>query len=234
MSAPGSSFASERGFAVAAAITLGFVAGFVDTCGFVALFGLFTAHVTGNFVLIGATVAGSGSGVVAKLAAFPMFIVAVAAATVFTRSRVRNKRDAMRPLLLAQLVLLIAFAAAGLELAPFHAADALPTIAAGMLGVASMGVQNAASRLVFASLAPTTVMTGNVTQLVIDLVDLATGAGEAQTRERVQRMAPPVIAFTAGALSGGLLYAATGFACLLLPILLLAVIAGLRPAPAHA
>jgi uncharacterized membrane protein YoaK (UPF0700 family) len=33
---------------------LSFVAAFVDTCGFVALFSLFTAHVTGNFVLIGA------------------------------------------------------------------------------------------------------------------------------------------------------------------------------------
>jgi hypothetical protein len=35
-------------------VSLGFLAGDVDTLGFIALFGLFTAHVTGNFILIGA------------------------------------------------------------------------------------------------------------------------------------------------------------------------------------
>ena len=41
---------------------LAFTAGFVDTVGFIALFGLFTAHVTGNFVLIGAALVDSHEG----------------------------------------------------------------------------------------------------------------------------------------------------------------------------
>ena len=59
------------------ATLMAFAAGFVDTCGFVALFGLFTAHVTGNFVLIGATLASPRPGILAKLLAFPAFISAV-------------------------------------------------------------------------------------------------------------------------------------------------------------
>ena len=60
---------------------LSFLAAYVDTLGFIALFGLFTAHVTGNFILIGAAMADSSQmSILLKFLAFPAFIAGVAAA----------------------------------------------------------------------------------------------------------------------------------------------------------
>ena len=53
---------------------LGFNAGYVDTAGFLALGGLFTAHVTGNFVTLGASLVHHGSdGALSKLSPQPVF-----------------------------------------------------------------------------------------------------------------------------------------------------------------
>lgn len=50
-------------------------AGYVDTAGFLALQGLFTAHVAGNFVTLGASIALGTSGAVAKVSAQPVFCI---------------------------------------------------------------------------------------------------------------------------------------------------------------
>ena len=69
-----------------------FVAGFVDTVGFVALFGLFTAHVTGNFVVIGASLVEPRSGLITKLLALPVFVATVALAHLILSARARAGR----------------------------------------------------------------------------------------------------------------------------------------------
>jgi uncharacterized membrane protein YoaK (UPF0700 family) len=206
--------------ATALSIGLGFVAGYVDTVGFVALFGLFTAHVTGNFVLIGAALAHSSGEVKLKLLVFPAFILAVALTRLIVLWLEARNRPALRPLLVLQLVLLGCFAVAGWRALPLTDSDSHLAIVAGLLGASAMGVQNAA-RLVLGSLAPTTVMTGNVTQLVIDAVDLLRGAGDAATRQRMGKFIGPIVSFSIGAMGGGLGYIYLGFAALALPMLVL-------------
>nr|WP_265596504.1 YoaK family protein [Acinetobacter baumannii] len=58
-------------------VLLTMVGGAIDTIGFIALFGFFTAHVTGNLVLAGAALVKGGAGLWIKLAAIPLFIVTV-------------------------------------------------------------------------------------------------------------------------------------------------------------
>jgi uncharacterized membrane protein YoaK (UPF0700 family) len=90
-----------------------------------------------------------------------------------------------------------------------------------MAGAAGMGVQNAASRLSLNELAPTTVMTGNVTQLIIDLIDVAGGKAEAAVRTRIDKFLWPILAFGAGAIGGAFAYMRAGFPALLLPVAIL-------------
>ena len=203
------------------AALLAFTAGSVDTIGFVGLYGLFTAHVTGNFVLLGASIAEHRAGVIAKLLALPVFIVAVAGARLFERHRTQRGASAALPLLGTELVLLGGFLAVGCIAIPAASADAPLAIIAGFLGVLAMGIQNSLSRTAFSALSPTTVMTGNVTQLTIDAVDLLAG-GEpgmrAKTLARFRKMALPVVGFALGAGAGGLGYLSFGFLATVLPM----------------
>ena len=207
-------------------VTLAFTAGYADTCGFVALFSLFTAHVTGNFVLLGASLFGAHPGVVAKLLALPVFILVVAV-TRLGLTRFRGPNGAMRAVLLAELVFLGLFLASGVRAAPIVDPDAPAALFVAMMAVAAMAVQNAASRTVFVALAPTTVMTGNVTQIVLDCVDFLTARTvevRSAIRARVARLAPPIAAFGGGAIAGALGFKFAGFWCLLAPIAIIGAV----------
>lgn len=208
-----------------AAPLLAAVAGYVDTLGFVALFGLFTAHVTGNFVLIGAELARPGHGVLLKLLAFPAFVVAVVAARLVARACERRGRSSLPWLLGGQALLLAGFMAAGLAASPVKAPDAPLVLLAGCLGAAAMGLQNAAGRLALAKLTPHTVMTGNVTQLVLDATDAALGSADAGTRERLRKLLWPVLAFGAGAIAGASGFVHLGFAALAPAVLVVTLLA---------
>ena len=218
-------------------ISLGLIAGYVDTAGFVALFGLFTAHVTGNFVLIGTEIARpSGAHVLLlKFLAIPAFAAGVVLARLFDVRCAHRGTNPARPLLLMELLLLVGFMLAGLVAGPVMDAQAPLVLICGMLGAAGMGVHNAAGKLQFARIAPTTVMTGNVTQLLVDMTDIVTGHANDAVRARFVKFLWPVLAFAVGCIAGGTAYVWFGFWCMLPMLLLLAWLAVLDwplPAPA--
>ncbi len=206
------------------------IAGWVDTLGFIGLQGLFTAHVTGNFVLLGAELAGHGGDVVAKLLVLPAFVAGVACAAATHALQVRRRRASPSTLLLLEVAALAGFMAAALFAAPGDAGQTGRglVLVAACAGAFAMGVQNAHSRLSFRSMGATTAMTGNVTQLVLEGMEAAgVFPGErAQARRRMARILAPVAGFAAGCAGGGLAWLAVSFWALLVPIGVLCVLAG--------
>ena len=118
-------------------------------------------------------------------------------------------------MLLAQAALLACFMIAGGLTTPHEDPNELGSVVTGLLGVAAMAVQNAGSRLILANHGPTTMMTGNTTQAVIDLVDLVRGLPEEhpEARRRLKLLVPAILAFTAGALLGAYAYVTFSFWC---------------------
>jgi uncharacterized membrane protein YoaK (UPF0700 family) len=210
-----------RSYALAA--LLSFTGGFVDTAGFLGLQGLFTAHVTGNFVTLGATLVLGTHGAIAKLLALPEFVLVVALVSIAADLFARRQWPAVRLLLSAKVVLLVAFFALAVALGPFPDSDAPVALATGFAGVAAMAVQNAVHRIHLGNLPPGTLMTGNTTQAVLDAVALIRGEKPEQVaavRSRFKRMFAAIAWFAAGCALAATLYAWVGFWCLAVPALL--------------
>jgi uncharacterized membrane protein YoaK (UPF0700 family) len=220
--------AEPRGKVVFATATLSFVGGFVDVVGFVALFGLFTAHVTGNFIMLGLETVHATKLAIAKVLAVPVFIVMVALTKLFVLHYEKKGEAPWVAMLLAQVALLVCFMIAGGMTTPHEDPNDFGPVVAGLLGVAAMAVQNAGSRLIMSNHGPTTMMTGNTAQAVIDLVDMLRGHPEEnpQARKRFKLLVPAIAAFLAGALLGALAYVTFSFWCLIIPIVALLAVAG--------
>src|ERR1700751_1924648 len=102
---------------------LSFNGGFVDTAGFLGLQGLFTAHVTGNFVTLAATLVSGTHGIVAKLLALPEFVIVIVAARLLGAA-LRARRQPARPvLLIAKVLCLLAFFFLAVAFGPFPDSD---------------------------------------------------------------------------------------------------------------
>ena len=216
---------------------LGFNAGYVDTAGFLALGGLFTAHVTGNFVTLGASLVHHGSdGALSKLSALPVFCAAVVLSRLASNALVARQRPPLYSLVVAKILLLVLAAALMIGFGPFRNADAPLAFVAGMSMVCAMAVQNAMQRMHLAQLPPSTLMTGNTTQVMIDLADWLRGLqGDARRSAvaRLQKMLPAIASFALGCALAALAYVQLGMWCFALPPLLAAYsgwwVRGIKP-----
>jgi uncharacterized membrane protein YoaK (UPF0700 family) len=171
-----------------AGVLLSYISGLVDTLSFVALFGLFAAHITGNIVMLATSLAGERHGLAMKLLAVPVFILAAVGTRLYIVRRERNRLGAAVHVMLGQAILLTIFMVVAIREAPFDTDDHPHALAAGLLAAAAMAIQNTAARTFLSDLPPTTVMTGNFIQVVVDVVDLMLGHEVKAKRERLAKL----------------------------------------------
>ena len=224
----------KPGGPAATAALLSFNGGFVDTASFLGLAGLFTAHVTGNFVTLGAALVLGSHGIIGKILALPEFILIVALARLAGAALRTRQAPVLRILLAAEVALLLAFFVLAVAFGPFANADSPAALLTGFAGIAAMAIQNAVQRVHLSSLPPTTLMTGSTTQATIDAVDLIVGTDPehaAAIRTRFGRLSLSIIYFAASCAASAALYWLVGFWCLALAVAVSAA-AALMPAEA--
>jgi uncharacterized membrane protein YoaK (UPF0700 family) len=199
---------------------LSVAAGSVDIIGFLGLNGLFTAHVTGNVVVLAAKFVARDEAPLAFLISVPVFVAVLALTALLAAGLKHRQIPTLLPLLLLQFLLLSAFFA--ISLAPGERID--PTTArmifAGMLGVSAMAVQNALVRLSLTGTPSTAVMTTNITNFSIDVVEMLLGhdSGRAErARDRAKRTWPVIVGFLLGCAVGAACETAFGLPSLALP-----------------
>lgn len=208
---------------------LAFVAGYVDGCTVLGLFGLYVAQVTGSFVVAGAHLIAPEEGVLIKVVGIPVFFLAAVTTTllvILTKDRARG----LVLSLVVETLLLAGFMAVALSGVPFASGNAPAASAAAILGLAAMGVQSALVRLLLPGVASTNVMTTNTTLVAVEATetavawhrarrapqDAAAAATLEAARTRLLNIAPLGVGFLAGTIAGTGAYLLAGFWCLLL------------------
>lgn len=198
MSAVPAAASSIRHPLARALLVLTFSTGLVDAVSYLGLGRVFTANMTGNIVLLGFGIAGSGGlPVVAPLVSLGAFLAGSALGGVLaSATRDRHADHVARALALETVLILVAAIVAA-------AIDVRPGAFSGDVIIAllalTMGIRNATVRTLAVPDLTTTVLTMTLTGLAADS-PLTGGSGSGSVRRIVA-----VLAMLGGALTGALL-----------------------------
>jgi uncharacterized membrane protein YoaK (UPF0700 family) len=215
---------------------LSLVAGSVDVISFLGLGGLFTAHITGNLVILAAHLVTGGRAELAPILSVPVFVAVLGLTRLLASGLEAIGLASLQPLLGLQLLLLTCFLALCAAADPVIDPSAPNGIIAGMLGVAAMAVQNALVQISLRGAPATAVMTTNITRFTMDIGTVLLGRDPrdiAGARNRAKRAWPAIVGFAVGCGLGAVCEAMFGLRSLELPVgfALLALVLGLPAKP---
>jgi uncharacterized membrane protein YoaK (UPF0700 family) len=201
---------------------LSVIAGMVDTIGYLSLDQLFTAHVTGNLVVIAALLVRGGPLNVAQVLAVPVFIAAVGGVWLIAEATRKRGPALARPLLLLQFLLLACVLVFSVvQHTGSHQHSAMAAVAA-MTAVSAMACQFALMRLAGPSTPSTAVMTSNLTNTVLSLLDTLSRSHSLTdgARARLKKTLKLILGFLAGCLAGAAAVSLLGDWAWSLPVVL--------------
>jgi uncharacterized membrane protein YoaK (UPF0700 family) len=209
---------------------LSVIAGMVDLIGFLTFGNIFTAHITGNLVVISAVLVRGGPVNLAQALAIPVFILAVAAMWLLARVSGRRGASLARLLLLIQFLLLTVVLIFSVITKPSASPHGLMAGIAVMIAVCAMACQYALFRLAMPRALSTAVMTGNLTNTVLALLDrlwhtqpVLEGASE-----RLGRSLPLLFGFLVGCVLAAAAVSVLGDWAWSMPVALAGVAVALR------
>jgi uncharacterized membrane protein YoaK (UPF0700 family) len=212
-------------------VILSAIAGYIDSCTFLGLFGLFVAQVTGSFVVAGAQLVTHDPGFLIKILGIPFFLLGGITTTIIVTAAIAHGSSAHCWTFGLEGFLLLCFLAIGVTAAPFHSPGGVAEIAAAFFGLSAMGVQSAQVRLLMNGVASTTVMTTNTTLIAIEATQMALAWRRARgsndddaaatrfttARRQLLRLVSIALGFLGGTILGAFAYQIVGFWSLLLP-----------------
>jgi uncharacterized membrane protein YoaK (UPF0700 family) len=199
---------------------LSLIAGSTDVISFLALSGLFTAHITGNLVVLAAHIVTGGPADVAAMLSVPVFMAVLGLTKLLAAALEWIGIPTLRPLLLIQFLLLAGFLFVCVAIGTRFEPQSMLAVTAGMLGVSAMAVQNALVQISLRGAPSTAVMTTNLTRFMMDCGEVLLGRDPqsiAQARISARHTWPAIAGFATGGAIGAACEALFGLWSLVLP-----------------
>jgi uncharacterized membrane protein YoaK (UPF0700 family) len=195
-------------------VLLAAVAGYCDTVTFVSAGSVFSAHITGNFIVFAYQIMKGADGHAwIKLLTFPVFVISV-----ITGGLIAARSFNHHKLLLSEGIILVL---GGIISEVFIRRTGLTweTYVVVSMIVFAMGLQNAFGKLYAKeTFGPTTMMTGNVTQASLDLDNSIRSAFKDVTSvQNLKGQSLTIGSFLFGCLAGALMAKNFGLSVIILP-----------------
>lgn len=182
-----------------------------DVIGFLN-FKIFTAHITGNIVVIAVLLVRGGPPNLAQVLTVPIFMVAMAACWKIAKTSRTQGRGLARVFLLLQFLLFACVLILSVRYNPAAHLDGAAAIVTPLLAVSAISCQFALLRITIPGAPSTAVMTGNTANLILSFLD-SISKGDPLTKgaqERFKKTVAALTGFFVGCLAGALAFSLLG------------------------